>query len=205
MNEHGLILKDGYAVQADRSTVIPYDQVYFDRCAANDESAIADLINKCRLELVARHYGASGMLDVGIGAGEFIRRRPNTHGFDVNPVAIEWLKRNDLWAERLDWFGAVSFWDVLEHLPDPTIYLKHVQLHCYVFASIPVFDDLARVPESKHFRPNEHFWYWTPTGFIDWMWEQGFMLLEMNDEETRAGRDSIHSFAFKRNRWPRSN
>lgn len=196
-----LLICDGYAVQADRSVSVPYDAAYFDKCAGKDQSTIADAINECRVSLVSRHYGDGEMLDVGIGSGEFVRRRPRTYGFDVNPVAIEWLHRNDLWSASIGTFAAVSFWDVLEHLPEPTNYLKLVAPNALVFASIPVFDDLTRIRESKHYRPNEHFWYWQEHGFCDWMAEQGFTLLESNDDETRAGRDSIQSFAFKRHSW----
>jgi hypothetical protein len=82
-------------------------------------------------------------------------------------------------------------------------YLQRVRLHAYVFASIPVFDDLYKVRDSRHYRPGEHLYYFKRQGFIDWMEAHGFLLLEWNDYESAAGRESINSFAFKRNRWPR--
>jgi hypothetical protein len=193
----------GVAYQADREHVVDYDEAYFDKCASYEGQQIADAINASRIALVERWYGGARLCDVGIGSGEFIKRRPNTFGFDVNPVAIEWLKRNDLWADRLEYFGGFTFWDVLEHVPDPALYLDCVHLHAFVFASIPVFQDLRLIRTSKHYRPGEHLTYWTERGFIDWMSAHGFLLLEVNDDETKAGRDSIASFAFKRNRWSR--
>jgi hypothetical protein len=196
-----LCLDAGIAYQADRQHVVNYDAAYFDKCAGYEGQEIAQRINQARVELVGRHYGGGRVADVGIGSGEFIKSRPNTWGHDVNPVAIEWLKRNDLWAQRLDEFGALTFWDVIEHVPDPAQYLGHVQLHGLVFASIPVFEDLQAIRQSKHYRPGEHLYYFKRQGFIDWMHAHGFLLLEWNDHESRAGRDSINSFAFKRNRW----
>jgi hypothetical protein len=191
----------GIAYQADRSHVVDYDAAYFDKCAGYAGQEIAQRITQARIDLVARHFGGGRLVDIGIGSGEFIKSRPNTIGYDVNPVAIEWLKRNDLWADRLEYFGAYSLWDVIEHVPDPSLYLKCVHLHAYVFASLPVFDNLFNIRASKHYRPGEHLTYFTVSGFTNWMYLHGFMLLEVNDQETQAGRESIASFAFKRNRW----
>lgn len=195
----------GVAYQADRDHVVAYDAPYYDKCAGYDGTPIGDALNRGRVEFVARHFGPGRVADVGIGSGQFIRSRPNTYGYDVNPVAIEWLKRSDLWAQPLQHFGALTFWDVLEHCPDPGLYLDCVQLHGYLFASIPTFTDLARIRESKHYRPGEHLYYWTADGFALWMHAHGFLLLEVSDFETRAGRESITSFAFKRYAWPTSN
>lgn len=191
----------GVAYQADREHVVAYDEAYFDKCAGYEGQEIAQRINRARIALVARHFGGGKVVDIGIGSGEFIKSRPNTVGYDVNPFAIEWLKRNDLWAGHLEYFGAFTMWDVIEHVPDPGVYLKCVHLHAYVFASLPVFDDLYSIRSSKHYRPGEHLTYWTHEGFVNWMGLHGFLLLEENDAESQAGRESIKSFAFKRNRW----
>lgn len=198
-----LCLDHGVAYQKDMSDLAAYDDEYYNKCASYDGKEIADRINAGRIALVAKHYGNGRVVDIGIGSGEFIRKRPNTFGRDVNPVAIEWLKRNDLWAERLDEFGAHTYWDVIEHLPEPEQYLRNVQLHGFLFASLPIFDDLTRIRESRHYRPNEHLYYFSRDGFENWMHAHGFLLLDHQTFETDAGRDSIHSFAFKRNRWPR--
>lgn len=189
----------GVAYQADRSHLVAYDDAYYGKCAGYEGQEIAEKINRCRIEMVARHYQGE-LLDIGIGSGAFIKARPHTYGFDVNPVAIEWLKRNDLWSASVGSFEAVTFWDVLEHVPDPGQYLGTLRVGSHVFASIPVFDDLQLIRESKHYRPGEHLYYFRRQGFIDWMKARGFNLLEWNDHESRAGRDSINSFAFKR--WP---
>lgn len=198
-----LCVDDGVAYQRDREHIICYDEPYYAKCASYEDQEIARKLNAGRIGLVQRHFGPSRVVDIGIGSGEFIKKRGNTFGRDVNPVAIEWLKRNDLWAESLDCFGAFTFWDVVEHIETPEIVLKHIQLHGFAFFSIPVFTDLRRIRESKHYRPGEHLFYWTDEGFQRWMTAHGFMLLEASDFETQAGRESIMSYAFKRIRWPR--
>lgn len=194
----------GVAYQRDMSNLVAYDDAYYAKCRSYEDQDIALKINAGRIKLVSDFYGAGALLDVGIGSGEFIKKRPNTYGFDVNPVAIEWLKRNDLWAQYPTDFGAHSYWDVLEHVPDPGIYLNWTQLHGFLFTSIPIFEDLRRIRESKHYRPGEHLYYFTEQGFTDWMQMHGFVKLAVQQFEIDAGRESIYSFAFRRYRWQTS-
>lgn len=191
----------GVAWQIDRQHQIAYDAEYYVKCSAY-EQAIANRVNAGRLSLVQRHVGAAKLVDVGIGDGAFLRRRPGTWGHDVNPVAQEWLKRNDLWTDTLAGFAGATFWDVIEHVDTPEAYLRQIGLHGYAFFSLPVFTDLTRIRDSRHYRPGEHLYYWTQTGFQWWMHRHGFLLLEHDTFEITAGRDSIHSWAFRRNRWP---
>jgi hypothetical protein len=198
-----MVTNRGVAYQKDRDQIVAYDAAYYDKCAGYDGQEIANKINAGRVAFVAKHYGIGKVVDVGIGSGEFIRSRPDTYGHDVNPAGIEWLRRNDLWVPRISGFGAATFWDVLEHVEEPETYLRQIGLHCYLFASVPIFYELSAIRTSKHYRPGEHLYYWTAEGFVDWMQMHGFLCLEQSDFEIQAGRESINSFAFRRYRWPR--
>lgn len=193
----------GVAYQADREYQVNYDEEYYNKCNSYTGSEIAKKINAGRVALVQRYYGPGRMVDIGIGSGEFIKSRENTFGFDVNPVAMEWLKRNDLWAERLQDFVAFSFWDVIEHIETPEDVLKNVPLHGFAFFSLPIFYGLGGIRLSKHYRPGEHLQYFTEDGFREWMGMHGFLHLETQTFEMDAGRESIYSFAFKRIGWRR--
>jgi hypothetical protein len=197
-----LCREHGVAYQADRSNLCAYDDAYYAKCASYEGQQIAEKINAGRIALVDKYVGIGRIVDVGIGSGEFIRKRPNTWGHDVNPAGIEWLKRNDLWAKTLTPFAGATFWDVLEHVEEPEQYLRQVQLHAFVFTSLPIFYGLGGIRLSKHYRPGEHLYYWTEDGFIEWMQRHGFMHLETQRFEMEAGRESILSFAFRRYRWP---
>lgn len=194
-----LCLGAGVAYQADMSVRVGYGQDYWNKCASYEDQAIALAINRGRVDLVAKYVDPHELvLDVGIGSGEFVRKRPNTLGVDVNPVAIAWLKAEKLWAHELRGFTGYTFWDVLEHVEEPGQYLREVVTGAFVFTSLPIFEDLRRIRESRHYRPGEHLYYWTEEGFVRWMAEHGFDLLEQQDFETRAGRQSIGTFAFQR-------
>ena len=194
----------GVAYQRDQTALVDYGEDYFEKCRGYEGQEIADRINAGRIAFVLRHFGPGRMLDVGVGSGEFIKRRPHTFGIDVNPAAVRWLREAGRLADNLDCFGAYSFWDVLEHVPTPEDYLKHCYLRSFVFLSMPIMPSLDRIRESKHYRPGEHLYYWTERGLVEWMAWHGFGLLEASDFETRAGRESIQSFAFRRLRWPTS-
>jgi hypothetical protein len=194
-----LLLDAGMAYQIDQTVTVPYDGEYFNKCAAYEGQAIANAINAGRAALVARHYGDGLLLDVGVGSGEFVKTRPNTLGYDVNPVAIKWLKEMRRWRD-IAWtqWPACTFWDVIEHVQVPEEYFVNMRSGAYLFTSLPIFGDLTRIRESKHYRPNEHLYYWTQEGFVRWMAWHGFSLLDVDDFETRAGREAILSFAFRK-------
>ena len=124
----------GVAWQADMAITATYDQAYFDKYRGYEGQPIARAINAGRVALVDRHFGSGWLLDVGVGSGEFIRARgANTFGYDVNPAAEAWLRAEGRWANDLDGFRAYSFWDVLEHVPDPDVYLGRMVCGDYVF------------------------------------------------------------------------
>ena len=187
----------GVSYQHDQSQLISYDAAYFQKYVAYEDSEISQKINAGRVALVNK-YTLGPVVDIGIGSGEFIKHRHLTWGYDVNPVARRWLQENRLWADELHSFDGYSMWDVIEHCPTPEEYFEHMGLGSYLFTSIPIFEDLTKIRESKHYRPNEHLYYWSKFGFIRWMGLHGFDVLEIQTFEIDAGRDSIFSFAFWR-------
>lgn len=194
----------GVAYQRDfLAARVSYDAAYMLKVAAYEGGAIAQAVNAGRCAMLARHLPAgASLLDVGAGTGEFVRAAVNAgfaaKGFDVMLPAIERLKAEELYAEDPYQFDAVTLWDTIEHMEDPELMLRAVRKGAHLFASVPVFDDLKHIRQSKHYRPGEHLYYWTARRFIDWMALYGFRLLEKSTHETAAGRESIGAFAFCR-------
>lgn len=189
----------GVAYQRDRTNRVEYDAAYFDKCAGYEDQEIARKINAGRIELVTKFAGRScDVLDVGIGSGEFIKLRPYTWGFDVNPKAAQWLKERDLWSDQVGLFSAFTFWDVIEHIDEPVAYFQHMMDWSFLFVCLPIFGNLDQIRKSRHYRPGEHLYYFTEAGFVNWMALHRFNLRERQDFETQAGRDSVLSFAFQR-------
>lgn len=178
----------------------PYDAEYFEKYRGYSETALGHELTTLRLELCSRHadMGTAPWIDVGIGAGQFIEScEAECYGYDINPVAIEYLDRLGIFRDPYEQeFYAATFWDSLEHIPDVHGILAKVT--DWVFVSLPIFRDDQHAIRSKHFRPDEHCWYWTREGFLAWMAEHGFICREHNTMESLAGREDIHSFAFRR-------
>lgn len=199
--DNDLVYFDGIAVQKDRTQSIEYAEDYFERYVSYEGTSIAILLNESRVAITEK-YCKGSLLDIGIGSGEFVKSSNlKVYGYDINPLGINWLKSRDLFVNPYDNKIPVcgwTFWDSLEHFAEPQDILTLVEPGEHVFISIPIFHDVLLVKEWKHYRPNEHFYYFTKDGLIDYMKQSGFMLLEFNDAETIAGRQDILTFVFLR-------
>ncbi|KQU77711.1 hypothetical protein ASD12_18090 [Mesorhizobium sp. Root102] len=187
-----------YPVEAG---IEPYDAAYFERFQQQADTLIGRALMQARVDFVSGHY-QGGLVDVGIGSGAFIERRNSvasetTFGFDVNPVAEAWLRQRGLFIDPYrERVPAVSLWDVMEHIPDFRALLARVSE--WVFVSIPIFRDGQHVLCSKHFRKDEHVWYFTSDGLIRAFDDCGFDVVSSNRMETDCGREDIGTFAFRR-------
>ncbi|MCT6589198.1 class I SAM-dependent methyltransferase [Pantoea dispersa] len=174
----------------------PYDARYFQRYQQMAETETGRQLTVSRIELIARHYHGP-VLDVGIGAGQFVSMRPFTSGYDVNPAGVEWLKEKGLYVDLYSTVSpAISMWDVLEHIDDPEAAVARAGE--IVFVSIPIFRDSADILQSHHFRKDEHIWYFTDEGLRNWFRTQGFQCVEHNRMECELGRQGIGTYAFRR-------
>lgn len=193
----------GVAYQRDARATTPYDSSYLRKVEAYAGSEIAERVNAGRIALMRRHIekGAS-VLDYGAGSGDFLRAARDAgydaRGYDVIQETVAALRESGLYADNPGDFAATCLWDTIEHLETPERVLKRIPKGGLLFASIPVFEELRAVRGSKHYRPGEHLYYWTATGFCDWLALYGFRVLEASRHEMEAGRENIGAFAFVR-------
>lgn len=193
--------KEGILYQRDMSVSIEYGDEYFKHYVDLEDSDVAVKLNQGRVALSHRY--CKSILDMGVGSGEFIKKSHAVmYGYDVNPVAISWLKEKNIWLDPyeggLDKVDGITLWDTLEHIPQPTQLLDLILPGQFVFISLPIFSDLMKVRFSKHYKPNEHYYYWTVNGMITYMNDMNFEPVEISDQETKAGRQDIIAFAFRR-------
>lgn len=190
--EHGV---GYYPVQ---ETDKPYDKLYFAKYQGYARTELGRQITAFRVDLVNK-YTRGQVVDVGIGCGQFIEARGRrTLGYDINPAGVNWLKRRGAYLDvyAAESVESIACWDSLEHIDEPGHLLDRVSK--FVFVSIPIFDGPDHVLRSKHFRRDEHYWYFTDAGLRKWMGGHGFECLEHTTEETRLGREDIGSYVFKR-------
>ena len=181
---------------------IEYGKDYFNRFAVLGDSDLGRDINAARLSLALQYGENDPALDIGIGDGTFITKLGNCKGFDVNPYGINWLRRRGLffnpYTDDMTTVNLLTFFDALEHIIDPCAILSRVKYGSRVIVSIPIFTDINHVVSSKHFKPGEHYHYFTHQGLIEYMGTMGYTLLEHNDIETSLGREGIVTFVFKK-------
>lgn len=180
--------------------IAPYDRQYFNRFARDARTGLGRALMRARYDFVEQHHQGT-VVDVGIGAGAFVELRRkqgrSTYGYDVNPAGIKWLNDRKLFVDPyLVRSEAITLWDVLEHIPDFQKLLGNAR--DWVFLSLPIFRDAAHVLRSKHFRPDEHCWYFTRDGLVFAMKLCGFDLVSESTVETELGREDIGTFAFRR-------
>ncbi len=208
----------GYGFVDPDTCPINYGADYFENYEGYDASPTSDPLVQARYQLVRRHYepaiagaeefdpetrGDSMIVDVGIGAGAFLRywmgheKDAPCAGFDIMPGAMHWLMLRkmfrDLYAAPV---YAATFWDSLEHIRFPERAIAQVRR--WAFVSMPIYASAAAVLGSKHFKPGEHIWYFTQRGLVEWFQRQGFALREVSDCEVKCGREAIGAFAFER-------
>lgn len=172
----------------------PYDAAYFEKYRGYEATERGQQITAARVALVKRFCDGL-VLDVGIGSGAFVEAHGNALGTDINPAGLAWLRERGR-----EWDGqpvrALCFWDSLEHIHEPSgLLAKALE---WVFVSVPIVPDANRLHEWKHFRRDEHCWYFTETGFCRFMAAHGFELTARDHFETRLGREDIGTYAFRR-------
>lgn len=181
---------------------ISYGAGYFEHYRKLDAQPMATALTRARIELVSKFIEPNETLDIGIGGGRYVLESGGM-GYDVCAEARGWLINSGRYGDpyMLPPFHphgvkAITCWDSLEHIPEPEKLLQRVS--GWLFVSMPIYEGLKGVLESKHYKPGEHLHYWTFEGFVKWCDSQGFELIEANHAETELGREDITSFAFKR-------
>jgi len=175
---------------------MPYDQAYFDKYVVMDDSKTGEALTSARVDLVKKYTDPMFVTDIGIGAGRFMREA-NCAGFDINPIAVKMLIEEQRFIDPYsNNVLHATFWDSLEHIAYIDGLLDNVRE--YIFVSLPIFDDVKHVLQSKHYRPTEHCWYFTRKGFERFIAAHGFTVLEYNTMETDIGREGIGTFVCKR-------
>lgn len=187
-----------------------YGEEYFQKYQQLDQGPLAEELNRFRCMMVLDHLvqgvKPARILDVGIGGGGFIKsllqrqdiapERMDVWGVDINPFAINWLEARRMHGSLDESYDVVTFWDSLEHFRDPSEPLQAAG-RCAI-VSIPIFRDAEHALASKHYRKDEHFWYFTRKGFCAWADRMGFWIRDVRISESLIGREDIETFVLVR-------
>ncbi len=186
-----------------------YDEGYWTSSAAKDRGysdyrSDAPLYLKTyrrRLAVVRRHFPRPGrVLDVGCAAGYFLSVMAE-EGWQVTGIepsdAIRAQAIERLGAERVHGgllhevplepgsFDLVTFWDVIEHVPDPVAALAHVRTLLAPGGKLLIETQNVESRAAKllgkawqHYKHAEHIYHFDPRTIRDLMGRAGFRILE---------------------------
>ena len=188
-----------------------YAEEYWGGIEASDENWIRR-DQRFRTGFLERFRGEGSVLDVGCGLGFFLRaldpQRWDRHGVEPMPVPYREAARAlgpdrivnaDLRAAKLPSgkFDAITFWDSLEHLPNPRAILDEaarlLRPGGIVLIGLPNFGGY----QARHFGEDwfalslpHHLYHYTRETLARLLEESGFRVRVMED---RAGSENYHA------------
>lgn len=153
----------------------------------------------------------TSLLDVGYGSGSFLKactnHISNCYGHDITGINVP---NNVTFVEDIfeNEYDVITFFDVLEHLPDINIIQK---LKCnYIMISLPWcynFEDKEWFRNWKHRKPNEHLHHFNKNSLIKFFEKHKFECLKCGNIEDTIRKDSnnpdtnILTAVFKKDKW----
>ena len=153
----------------------------------------AEHICKVRWDLVSS-INPRSVLDYGSGVGFFKAFAPE--GILVDTYDIMNVPQTGIRKDRYD---VVTFWDVLEHIPDFNDIVPVLNICDNVAVTVPIKPEGMEWKDYKHYKPLEHIHHFTEESLTSLMDKLGFEFSLWNSYECPP-REYIKSFLFKR-KW----
>ena len=134
-----------------------YNIDYYFRLLRNNTNTARD-INNIRWEFV-KELNARTVLDYGCGVGWFKAFAPE--GIEVDTYDILPVPQTGITKDSYD---LITFWDVLEHIPDFNSLKINIKQARYIACSVPLLSNhefgIEDILKWKHFKPGEHLHFW---------------------------------------------
>jgi 2-polyprenyl-3-methyl-5-hydroxy-6-metoxy-1,4-benzoquinol methylase len=153
------------------------------------------IVAQRRLKLIMRFLPNGQLLDIGCGFGFFLNaaRKFNwqVSGVELSKSAVQYAQdfyKLDIFNGEVEnanhakhTFNVITFWDVLEHVLNPSAFLSSVRQILkkdgLIAFSIPNINSmLARLAKGKWWtlRPEQHLWHFNPQTLKQLLYEQHF-------------------------------
>lgn len=169
-----------------------YDSSYYYNMLRMYASS-AERICKARWEFVA-DASAKIVLDYGSGCGFFKAFAPK--GIEVDTMDV--IADAPQTGYRHLRYDLITFWDVLEHIPDLTSIQHIFDKATWIGVTVPIKPAEVAWKDYKHFKIGEHIHHFQPDYLCAVMDHFGFQLEKQGNPECPP-REMIGSFLFRRN------
>lgn len=170
----------------------PYDLLYWDTMIKQN-SGSAKVISRIRWDFVSI-VKPEIVLDYGSGPGwfrAFAPERVAVDTFDVSPWPQTGIRKTN--------YDLITFWDVLEHIPDLSVIRSLLVSAKAVAVSTPILPKRKDLKTWKHYKDGEHVRIFTKDSLKEFFRQFGFRLIKSGYPEVNCGiREDIFSGLFKK-------
>jgi 2-polyprenyl-3-methyl-5-hydroxy-6-metoxy-1,4-benzoquinol methylase len=161
-----------------------------------------------RLQLIEKYSTGKGkLLDIGCGGGFFLKtaeeRGWEPHGIDIVPGFVEFardeLQLKNVNRQSLDeltyekhFFDVIVLWDLIEHLPHPSHFLKTINHILRPDGLLVIWTPNARnsawLKENWFgYKPLQHLYFFSPDTIKQTLQSTGFRVVYKNTNRAKKG------------------
>lgn len=167
-----------------------YNLDYYEKMLRQN-SMTAEKICSIRWDFV-KEVNPKIVLDYGCGVGWFRAFRPEETEVDTYDIAD--YPQTGIQRDKYD---LITFWDVLEHIPNFDRIWNLLDNADYVAVTIPIKPEGVDLLKWKHFKPGEHLHYFTEENLELLFKYYGFILIKKGKPECPPRQDVV-SFLFQK-------
>ena len=171
---------------------IKYNKEYF-RLISDTYKTTARIINQIRWDFV-KEIKPKIVLDYGAGACFLSKYAPKGVVVDTYDIGDFPVKYTGIRHKSYD---LIFLCDVLEHIPDFREFDYLWEKAEYVYISIPILPKGRELKTWKHFKPGEHYHYFTERSLDLFFEGRGFENIKSGYPECKI-RSDIYSVLYKR-------
>lgn len=133
------------------------------------------------------------VLDFGCGMGHFRAFRPDD--VEVDTYDLGGWPQTGIHHTQYD---LITFWDVLEHIKKLKSLRPVLKLATHVAVTVPIKPSKLALKGWKHYKPGEHYHYFSVKTLKDWFDSEGFEFIKGDWPEEECGiREDIFSALFR--------
>jgi len=166
-----------------------YSILYWDRMLRQN-SGTAQFINAIRWHFL-REVNPKIVLDYGSGPGWF-------RAFAPERIEVDTFDPSG-WPQtgiRHKTYDLITFWDVLEHIPDLSVIKPFLFASRFLATSLPILPKGKDFKTWKHNKPGEHINVFTKNSLKHFLEKHNFQLIKDGDPESCI-REDIYTALFE--------